>query len=52
MRKEDLSTIEKEIAPLKDLLARLRAEGKIYIGILFRSLASGKQHKRSDIDNC
>ncbi len=50
MRKEDLSTVEKEIAPLKDLLTRLRAESKVSIGILFGSLASGKQHKRSDID--
>lgn len=50
MQQEDLITIKKETAPLKDLFTRLKAEGKVSIAILFGSLASGRQHARSDID--
>lgn len=40
----------RELIPLRDLLLRLRAEGKILIAILYGSFAVGMQHKRSDID--
>lgn len=42
--------IDSELLPLKQVLTRLKNEGKIHIAILFGSLASGKSHKRSDVD--
>lgn len=42
--------IDSELLPLKQVLTKLKKEGKIHIAILFGSLASGKSHKRSDVD--
>jgi predicted nucleotidyltransferase len=39
-----------ELAPLINVLNRLRHDDKIHIAILFGSFANGKPHKRSDID--
>jgi predicted nucleotidyltransferase len=39
-----------EINPLKEILRKLREEGKILIALLYGSYAKGKPHKRSDID--
>ena len=41
---------ENELKSLKDVLHRLKAEGKILIALLYGSYAKGNQHKRSDID--
>jgi len=42
--------INKELQPLKEVLKKLRNEGKVLLAILFGSYANGKTHKRSDID--
>lgn len=41
---------DRDIVKLKEVLHKLRNEGKILIAILFGSYASGQPHKRSDID--
>ena len=42
--------VSKELQPLKEVLKKLRNEGKVLLAILFGSYANGKTHKRSDID--
>lgn len=39
-----------DIKALRDLLSRLKIEGKIMLAYLYGSYASNLQHKRSDID--
>jgi predicted nucleotidyltransferase len=41
---------EKELKPLKEILQKLRNEGKILVAILYGSYARGTPHQRSDID--
>lgn len=43
-------TIENELKSLKEVIHKLRKEGKILMAILYGSYAIGKPHKRSDID--
>ncbi|MEK6591113.1 MAG: nucleotidyltransferase domain-containing protein [Nitrospinota bacterium] len=42
--------VEKDLASLKEVLTKLRNEGKVLIALLYGSYASGTQHKRSDVD--
>lgn len=42
--------IEKELSSLKEVLIRLRDEGKVLIALLYGSCAKGIPHRRSDID--
>ncbi|MBI4378147.1 MAG: nucleotidyltransferase domain-containing protein [Nitrospinae bacterium] len=35
---------------MKEVLTKLRNEGKVLIALLYGSYASGTQHKRSDVD--
>lgn len=50
MRNYNNMQTDKDIGKLKDILNKLRGEGKILIAILFGSYAHGQPHKRSDID--
>lgn len=47
---ETISNLAPELIPLKNVLIRLRTEGKILLAILYGSYAAGTPHKRSDID--
>ena len=42
--------IEKELRSLKEVLIKLRDEGKVLIALLYGSCAKGIPHRRSDID--
>lgn len=42
--------MDKELLLLKEILTRLKKEGKVMIAILYGSFAKGISHKRSDID--
>jgi len=42
--------ITEDIKALRDLLSKLKKEGKIMLAYLYGSCASNLQHKRSDID--
>ena len=50
MRTTTTMQVEKDIAPLKEVLAKLKNEGKILITLLYGSYANGIPHIRSDID--
>ncbi len=39
-----------ELKPLKEVLQKLRSDGKVLVAILYGSYARGTPHKRSDID--
>lgn len=50
MRNYNNMQTEKDMGKLKEILIKLRGEGKILIAILFGSYAKGTPHFRSDID--
>jgi predicted nucleotidyltransferase len=45
-----MNNLTTELEPLTDRLARLRAEGRLRVALLFGSFAKGGVHRRSDID--
>lgn len=42
--------MDNELLSLKEVLKRLKKEGKVMIAVLYGSYAKGSAHKRSDID--
>lgn len=41
---------ENVLKPLKEILQKLRSEGKLLVALLYGSYAKGTPHRRSDID--